>query len=231
MDCAEVDELLGAFALHALTAEEDAAVRAHLDACELHEEASELRRAAGALASAAAPRPAPPRLRQRLIETIAEGTQPHRASARPSQGPLGVASRAVRDRGGVRACGGRPRDSQPLRALRRWQRHALVTVTSGAYEAQLIVLPDEGISIFTVTGLDPTPSAQVYQVWRVGTDGQRPAPGSCPNRPTGRHDQAAARGRVRRADRSDARARRGQRAAHHRATPRRRLLTSTFSSE
>ncbi len=79
MNCAEVDELLGAYALDALPADEAAQVRAHLAGCpEQAEKAAELRSVAVRLSAAAEPVAPPVELRARVL----------RASAREPQEPL-----------------------------------------------------------------------------------------------------------------------------------------------
>ncbi len=71
MDCEQVRELEGAFALDALDAEDRAAVVAHVDACDEHGNLAELR-AAGMLLGATAEEQMPPeRLRARILASAA----------------------------------------------------------------------------------------------------------------------------------------------------------------
>jgi anti-sigma factor RsiW len=79
-DCARVEELAGAIALGALTADEHDAVRAHLETCERPH--AEVRSASGAgvvLASALQPVEPSPALRDRLMASAASTPQEHGA--------------------------------------------------------------------------------------------------------------------------------------------------------
>ncbi len=72
MNCDEAEELLGAYALDALPAEEAASMRAHLDGCRQHAaEAAELRAIALHLHEVVEPIDAPVRLRGRVLDAIA----------------------------------------------------------------------------------------------------------------------------------------------------------------
>ena len=98
MDCNEVEELLGAYALNALTDAEMSGVRAHLQTCEEHRtRAEELVAVAVRLAALADPRDAPRGLRSRVLGAIAaEGATSDRQQAvRPlASTPSGGDSRA-----------------------------------------------------------------------------------------------------------------------------------------
>ena len=80
MNCNEAEVLLGAYALDALTADEAAAMRAHLSGCPRHASAAaELRGVAAGLPALAGPMDAPPALRGRILDAIAQTPQ----AARP----------------------------------------------------------------------------------------------------------------------------------------------------
>lgn len=68
--CEEVDELLAAYALDALTQEEKSEVAEHLGACDKHPEAAELIGVAGAIALAAPEREPPPGLKARIMAQV-----------------------------------------------------------------------------------------------------------------------------------------------------------------
>ena len=68
MNCDEVEDILGAYALDALPGELSADVTAHLATCSKHPEAAELRAVAGALAFAAPEAQPSAALKTRLLE-------------------------------------------------------------------------------------------------------------------------------------------------------------------
>lgn len=71
MNCEQVDEALGAYALDALPAEEARDVRAHLDSCRRHDEAlADMRAVVSSLPLAAPERAPPPALRGRLLDAF-----------------------------------------------------------------------------------------------------------------------------------------------------------------
>lgn len=72
MNCDEVRELLAAYALDALTAEESAAVREHLASCALHPELGELRATIEALAGTVDELEPPADLRARVLDVATE---------------------------------------------------------------------------------------------------------------------------------------------------------------
>lgn len=71
MNCNDVDDLIGAYAIDALDDEESRGVRAHLLECERHAaEARSLRRTASLLAVTARPMTPPSALRARILEAV-----------------------------------------------------------------------------------------------------------------------------------------------------------------
>lgn len=100
MNCDEASELLGAYAIDALTGEEATQLRAHLASCADHAtQAAGLRAVAGGLAMTVEPVAPPPALRARLLDAVAREPQlpPVQASSPRSI----VRARAERD-GAVR---------------------------------------------------------------------------------------------------------------------------------
>ncbi len=95
MNCRDVDELLGAYALDSLTSEEAAELRAHLVGCGKHPDAGDLRAVASRIAAAAEPMAAAPALRARVLDAIALTTQDDRAIALGGDA-LGIAQVAPR---------------------------------------------------------------------------------------------------------------------------------------
>jgi anti-sigma-K factor RskA len=74
--CEQAEELLGAYAVDALTADEAASFAAHIAGCSEHAaKAAELRATASLLAETAPPQAPPPALRGRLLEAVASEPQ------------------------------------------------------------------------------------------------------------------------------------------------------------
>ena len=85
MNCEEVDELLGAFALDALPADEAETVRAHLAGCpEQAARAQELRAVASRLAAAPDAVDPPAMLRERILTAVASSRQDAPQTSAPS---------------------------------------------------------------------------------------------------------------------------------------------------
>ncbi len=80
MNCDEVRELAGAYALDALTEEERRQVNEHLGSCDLHDELAALRATALGLASAAPEREPPAELEARIIAAALAPAQPEQRS-------------------------------------------------------------------------------------------------------------------------------------------------------
>src|SRR5205809_7797084 len=107
MNCDEVEDLLGAYALEALPGDLWADVSAHLATCSKHAEAAELRAVAGALAFAAPEAQPSAALKTRLLEALREESEP--ADAAPRRiGILGRLKPLVRQRAVPYALAGAP---------------------------------------------------------------------------------------------------------------------------
>ena len=128
MNCDEVRELLGAYALDAVPPDEREAIEAHLDECSLHEEVVSLRAAAFGLAAAAPARTPPPELESRIMQA-ALATRP--AIRPPAE--EGSARRLARLR------------SAPAIAAAL----AVVAIGLGAWVALLLASGDDGQDLYT----------------------------------------------------------------------------------
>jgi anti-sigma-K factor RskA len=179
MRCEEVEELAGAYALHALPPDELAEVEAHLAGCERHPELAELLLAASTLAVNAPELEPPPELKSRLMAAIHAETAPTVTAPEPSAGGglMGWLRRALSG----------PRLGYGLAAAMAVVLIAAIFVTmsgDGGDEETLIrgfsqgevsgtvtYIPDEQTALMQVEGLEPAPEGQTYQVWAI-TDGQ-----------------------------------------------------------
>jgi len=100
VNCEEVDELLGAFALHALPPDEAEMVQSHLAGCpEQAEQARQLRAVASRLPAVPDAGDPPPRLRERILAAVASVPQdsPQRSAV---PGAAATAARSVQARRG-----------------------------------------------------------------------------------------------------------------------------------
>ncbi len=125
MNCDEVRELLGAYALDAVPPDEREAIEAHLEGCGLHEEVVSLRAAAFGLGAAAPARTPPPELESRIMQAA--------LATRPASRPSAPAAA----RRGPRLA--RLRSAPALAAAL-----AIVAVGLGAWVAVLLAGGDDG---------------------------------------------------------------------------------------
>ena len=180
MDCREVDELLGAYALHALDASEHAEVEAHLAGCALHEEALAFERTAARLSAAAPEREPPAALRERVLAIAAT---PRRVAPPP---PVAIDERAEAQRAAwwrdVRVPYALAAAFAAIAiALGAWNvalRSAggpdellVRTSASGGVSSRLVYVPAEGVGTLTFEGLAPLAAEQDYQLWRIPPGG------------------------------------------------------------
>jgi anti-sigma-K factor RskA len=181
MNCAEVADLLGAYALDALPADEKAAVEGHLATCNLHGEVLGLLSAAGAVAFTSATEMPRPELRSRILAAIARDDP----EATHSDPPLIVLP------------------ITPLRSRRlTWAPYALAAVfavislgllawnlvlVSGGDSAEprvvlltgstgfgAVVVEDDA-TLVQVSGLPALDSSRAYQVWVIEDGAPEPA--------------------------------------------------------
>jgi len=171
MNCEEVEELIGAYALGALPVEMLADVGEHLVSCANHPEAADLKAVADSLAVAVPEREPPHALKMRLIAAVRGET----AEAPPAA-----------ERGGLFD---RLRSWRPQRAVPYALAGALVVAVTalvvtnvgdsddtqtatvalaGANDAQGVLhVLEDGLIVIEAEGLEPLDSEQTYQVWAI----------------------------------------------------------------
>jgi anti-sigma-K factor RskA len=141
MNCDEVEELLGAYAVDALPSDEAAAVRAHLAGCRNHaEQAAELRAVASRLHALAGPVQPPAALRSRVLEAIREqdsATATARATA-PAVPPASIES--ARDTRRSRVTWGRSPEGKRAFPYARGALAAVLVAAIGGLLAWNIIL-------------------------------------------------------------------------------------------
>jgi anti-sigma-K factor RskA len=177
MNCEEIEELAGAYALGALPEAERAAVSEHLATCDKHSEMGELVGVAASLALAADEIEPPPALKSRLMEAIRSETVAATRSA-PDSEPR----RSLGDV--IRGWFAGPRFGYGLSAalaiavvgLLAWNitlhggsSDSVVIDISGSATGHVIYLKDEGLAVMDVHGLPQLPSGKVYEVWSMSS--------------------------------------------------------------
>jgi anti-sigma-K factor RskA len=185
MNHAEAEELLGAYALDALTGDDRQRLEEHFRSCEEHRDAAaELRRTVSMLALAVDDRDPSPGLRRRIMDAVSATSQP--AAVTP---PLSTTP---------------PSATPERRVARRWRwsmRPARLAVaaalllalaagaligrltgpnaTAVAYtfqgdatraptaQARLVYFKDQQAAVVAATGLPKLASGQVYEIWLI----------------------------------------------------------------
>ncbi len=191
MNCNDVDELIGAYAIDALDEEESRGVRAHLIECERHAaEARNLRRTASLLGDTTLPITPPPALRSRILAAV--------GAAAPAAAPEPIDDAAPRPLRGRRALSTYPRwpwaaaaaaaivgltawnvsllnreDDGLQRLASRTQIVATLGSTGGQGGGVVLFFPDEKKALVVGDGLQALdPSKNTYQLWEI--DGGSP---------------------------------------------------------
>ena len=179
MNCDDIRELLPAYALGALTAEEHETVRAHLTVCALHPELAELLATVEALPGVVDEVTPPSDLRARVL-ALAGGS----ASVSPSSGPGEAPPPPIRldERRSNRSLAFLPwaiAAAFGLLALASFLvprsvpvgQPALVhregATTAGDIRASLTYEPSSQLVVFEVNSLSPAPPGREYQLWVV----------------------------------------------------------------
>lgn len=171
MNCDEVEELIGAYALGALPVETLADIGEHLVSCAKHAEAADLKAIAASLAFAAPEQDPPPALKMRLMDAVRGEVveappaaergglfdrlrrwRPVRAVPYALAGALAVAVAAI-----VVTNVGDSDERQPT-----------TVALAGANNAQGVLhVLEDGVVIMEADGLEALDSAQTYQVWGI----------------------------------------------------------------
>jgi anti-sigma-K factor RskA len=214
-------ELLGAFALGAVDAEEAASVRAHLATCaECQAEMAELWIAVDSLPNTVEPMEPPPALRGRIAAAIAaEAASPAPAPPAPAPEPVPTVAPAPPAPEPIRKPASFWSRATPWAAaaaillllsagLLVWNlrlREQLATApvaetialapTDAAPEArgEVTYIPQDDLFILDVRDLPPLEPDQVYEVWLIGANG--PEPAGVFDQPTDQHAIVADRDR------------------------------------
>jgi anti-sigma-K factor RskA len=194
LDCADVDELAGAWALSALPADEERAVAAHLATCrQPHAELRAAAEAVDALAMTFPPEEPSAALRSRVMRSIERipqgGAAPHPMLAQPmtaqsaapdrartrrrwlTMGVAGLAAAAVLVVGvwNLQLQGELQRRDEQLAQLAAAISggQAAIHVTGDAGSAYLI----DGDQPVLVAALPPAPDGQIYEMWLLDVAG------------------------------------------------------------
>jgi anti-sigma-K factor RskA len=181
MNCEEIEELAGAYALGALPEDERAAVSAHLESCEKHPEMRELEAVAASLALAVPEREPSPALKSRLMDAV-------RAEVPVQRAPVAQAQRRSFAET-VRGWFSSPRLGYGLASamavlvvglvawnvsLQGGDSNQQVLDVTGNASGRVVYLKDEKLAVMDVSGLGRLPEGKVYEVWAInGTSATR----------------------------------------------------------
>ena len=171
MTCEEVDELLAAYSVAALSSEETEQVRAHLATCRRHDEAlASLQAVAERLPLAAAEREPPPELRSRLLEAFDVGAARPRAglrwAARPRAGLAYLAAAAVL----VLAVGGLATWNVILQSNGGGEATVSAELVSESGRGRIVYLENSNIAVLDLDLPEP-PAGRTYQAWGIYENG------------------------------------------------------------
>ena len=183
MNCDEIEDLGGAYALGALPPETLREVEEHLEGCSRHAEIAALGAAAASLAWSAEEREPPPALKARLMAAIREEAMPAAAAVPGTARHQGAGfwRRLVERRVTPYAIAGVL--AVAAVALIGWNVTLQLSDGDGAAGAsvhtlsdggdahgRILYLADERVAVMTVAGLEPLPSDMTYQVWAISED-------------------------------------------------------------
>jgi anti-sigma-K factor RskA len=174
VNCEAAGDLLAAYAVDALSAEELAAVDAHLEGCRRHDDdLLALREAAGALAYAVPAAPAPAGLRARVLDAFEReldasrqdrprpvATRRRWAASQPAW--LYAAAAAV-----VLALAGMVAWNVALRAD---DGDNVVTASLPGGGGRIVYVPGEDVAVLDLS-LPDLPPGRTYQAWAIGEGG------------------------------------------------------------
>lgn len=198
-DCAEIDEMLPAFAVDALAVEERARVEQHLLTCERHEDVQAWSSVALRLADLA-PEIAPPAgLRDRIVAIGSTPAVEEPAAEDATVVAIPTDDAATAPSGSEGADAPRPAHD-PIPFRQRWFPYSLAAafaalalffggwtaillggsggsdmmVASGSaqgIEAKAMFMETEGVAVVKIDGLTSLPAGRAYQLWAIGPDG------------------------------------------------------------
>ena len=176
MNCEQVNEALGAYALDSLPPDERREVEAHLRECNLHEDALALRATASLLAYAPEEREPPARLRSRILTAVAQADSPP-PTVKASAVPIPIEARRRRPPAALLAA------VIALFALGAIVTGAVILNSGGGSEelvrnvasgpaagSTLRYDPGNDRAILDVAGLAALPQGRTYQVWMLRGD-------------------------------------------------------------
>lgn len=178
MNCEELNELAGAYALYALSADEMEAVQAHLAGCSKHAEIADFVAVAALIAIEAPEMDPPPALKTRFMDAVRADAPPNVV---PSTSP-GLLDRVIdwtRGRGtaGWAVASGL---AVLVAALFLWNMSLqsdsssdlTVTTLAGTegVSGRVVFVEDENVAVMSVEGLAPLPPESTYQVWAIAGD-------------------------------------------------------------
>ena len=190
MNCDEVEELLGAYALDALPGDLWADVSARLAGCSKHPEATELRAVAGALAFAAPEAQPPAALKSRLMDAVrADSAPPTEAPKRV--GLLNRMKQLTSQRAIPYALAGALAVALIALVLSNLDSgdsnrpsRATVSLSGEDNAAAAVYELEDGIIVVDAAGLKPLDTAHTYQLWSI-TSGQPSSLGLIGTAPNG----------------------------------------------
>jgi anti-sigma-K factor RskA len=172
MNCEEVEELIGVYAVGALDRAEQIDVRDHLASCANHPDAVDLQVVATSLAFAVSDEQPTPRLKTRLLDAVRAETG---ASTRTQRvGLLGWLGRLKPQIAIPYAVAGAL--AVVVAALLLTNDGASDTPTTvtltGSGDARAVVRQlEDGLVVMEADGLEPLPADQTYQVWGITDQG------------------------------------------------------------
>lgn len=179
MNCDEVEELSGAYALGALPEEERVAVSAHLASCNKHPEMRGLQAAAASLALAATAIDPPPALKSRLMDAILAESPRQRSAMAPA--PRRSFGETIRGWFSNARLGYGLASALAVLAvgLVAWNvslQGDATTVASitGNASGRVFYMPGEKLAVMDVHDLTPLPADRVYEIWAMAGDAATP---------------------------------------------------------
>ena len=199
MTCETVDELAPAYALSAVSSDEDRSVTEHLATCrEPHDEARSLMRAAMLIPASLEPVAPSDALRSRLMTTIASTPQDHRAGVAPEPvpaPPISIADRRPWWRVAPLPSALAAAALAAAVGLGAWgvglqqqlaERDAALRSVAAADAAYAVagtagrgwVLETDGQATFLADSLADLPADQLYELWLIGPEGTPVAVGT-----------------------------------------------------